>query len=463
MINDFAWLPATAEHGRPPGPKGLPLVGSLFDARDDPLGFMMNLVRSYGDIAYYRIGPYTGYLVTHPDDVQHVLQSNHRNYSKENYNYERLKSVLGEGLITSNGDHWRRERRLIQPVFHREYIAHVGSTTTEATLDLLKRWDGRAEPDQPMDVAAEMMHLTLRIVGKALFGIDISADTTTVGRAFTTLNEDISYRFRTVFVPPLWVPTPRNRAFKKARAELDRVVYEMIAQRRQRASGRGEDLLDLLLTARDEASGQHMTDRQLRDEMVTLLLAGHETTAMLLTWTWYLLSKNPATARTLGDELDQVLGGRVPTAEDLSELTYTKMVIQESLRLYPPVWIISRTAIEDDEIGGYTIPADSVVTLSSYATHRHTDFWENPEGFDPERFSPERREGRHRYAYVPFGGGPRYCIGRNFAMMEAQLILATIAQRFALDVVPGHAVEPDPLVTLRPQDGLKMTLRSRQP
>ncbi len=258
-------------------------------------------------------------------------------------------------------------------------------------------------------------------------------------------------------MPPLWIPTPRNLAFKRARAELDRVVYDIIASRRRRHAPKG-DLLDMLLAAREQGSGEGMTDRQLRDEVMTLLLAGHETTATTLTWTWYLLSKHPGAARKLRAELDVVLGGRLPGVGDLPALEYTQRVVRESMRLYPPVWVISRTAIEEDEIGGYTIPAGSILLLSQYAMHRHPDFWENPEGFDPDRFSPERSEGRHRYAYFPFGGGPRLCIGANLAMLETELILAILAQRYRLELLPGHPVEPEPLITLRPRYGMKMML-----
>lgn len=448
---------AKAKPKCPPGPAGIPLLGSLLEARRDPLCFALNVTRTYGDITYFRIGIYTGYLLNHPDYFRHVLRLNHRNYSKKNYHFEKLKPVLGEGLITSDGDHWLHERRLIQPVFHPQRIGRFGSTITKAANEMLGQWEAVAGGGQPIDVSTEMMGLTLKIVAEALFSTDISAATDVVEKAFTTLNQDTSYRFKTVFVPPLWVPTPRNRAFKKARAKLNQVVYGIIDQRRH---GRGsqDDLLDMLVVAQDEQSGQGMTDRQLRDEIMTLMLAGHETTANLLTWTFYLLSQHPGVADKLRFELKEVLGERIPTVDDLSALNYTKNVLQESLRLYPPVWIISRRAIDDDEIGGYSIPAGTTVTLCSYTLHRHTDFWENPEEFNPQRFSHERSEARHPDAYFPFGGGPRSCIGSHFAMMEAQLILAMIARRYRFQLAPGHRVEPEPLVTLRPRYGLKMML-----
>jgi cytochrome P450 len=445
---------------RPPGPAGIPLLGSLLEAQRDPLHFVLHMARTYGDIAYFSIGPYSGYHLNHPDYIQHVLQLNHTNYNKVNYNFKILKVGLGESVLTSSGEKWLQQRRLIQPAFHRERIARFGSIMIEATCDMLERWQSSARDDQLLDIADEMIRLTLRIVGKSLFSVDLGANIDTIATTFAQVNEDIAHRFRTGLVPPFWIPTPRNLAFKRNRSKLDRIVYEIIAYRRQNG-GPNDDLLGMLLEARDERSGEGMTIRQVRDQVMTLMLAGHETTAALLTWTWYLLATHPAIAQNLTRELDEVLNGRLPTLDDLPALEYTEMVLQESMRLYPPVWFFNRTAIEDDEIGGYPIPAGSIVTLSPYTMHRHPAFWQNPEGVDPERFTPKRMEGRHRYAYIPFGGGPRYCIGSTFAMMEAQLILATIAQQYRLVLAPGQPVEPEPLVTLRPHDGLKMRLSPR--
>lgn len=445
----------------PPRPAGLPLLGNLLEARRDPLQFVVRMMTDYGDLASYRIGPYTGYLTSHPDYVRHILQDNHTNYSKDVYSYQMLKPVIGEGLVTSDGDHWLRQRRLIQPAFHRKHIAIFGSLITEATLDLLDHWRSDVEDGQPVDVFQEMARLTLRLIGEILFSLDITQDVDTIGTAFTTLNEDVSYRLRTVFVPPLWVPTPRNLAFRKARSELDRIVYEIIAERRESNRSRN-DLLDMLLEAREEGSDAGMSDQQLRDEAMTLLLAGHETTATALAWIWYLLSTHPTEFHRLIAELERVLGDRVPTVDDVPALEHTERVIQEALRLYPPIWIVGRSAIADDRIASYIIPAGSVVLFSQYAIHRHPGFWENPMGFDPDRFAPARSAGRHPYAYFPFGGGPRLCLGGSLSMLEMQLIVATIAQNFRLDLVPGHSVLPEPLVTLRPRHGMPMNLYSRR-
>lgn len=442
----------------PPGPKGLPLLGSLLQARREPLDFARELIRRYGDIVHFKVGFYTGYLLNHPDYLQHVLSSNNHNYNKENYNYKKLKPVLGEGLITSDGDQWLRHRRLIQPAFHRKNLGRVGDITIKATNEMLTRWDSIASHAQSVNVAAEMMKLTLGVVTKSLFSVDIRSSTNTVGKAFTNLNEDIAYRFKNVFVLPLWVPTQRNRAFKKARDELNRFVYKIIDRRRLSNESRN-DLLGALLSAREELpEEQGLSDREIRDEVMTLLLAGHETTANLLTWTLYLVSQHPTVEQKVRAELDEVLQGRVPGVEDISALNYVKKVLQESLRLYPPVWIISRNAINNDSIGGYSIPAGATVTLCLYTLNRHPDFWENPEKFNPERFDAEKVKTRHQYAYLPFGGGPRSCIGKHFAMLESQLILAMIFRRYHLRVVEGYSVEPEPLVTLRPRNGLRMVL-----
>jgi cytochrome P450 len=305
------------------------------------------------------------------------------------------------------------------------------------------------------------MRLALRIVGLALFSLDLSNDADTVGHAFTTVTARIS-RYALLPFPPLWFPTPRNRRLSAGLNTLNSIVYSLINKRREQlVDGDGPDLLGMLLSARDEETGLGMGDQQLRDEVMTLLFAGHETTAVTLTWTWYLLSQYPEVERRLHAELDTVLAGQRPSLEHLEALPYTRMVIQEAMRLYPPIFGFTRFALSSDEIGGYALPANSVVSLSPYWTHRHPAFWEDPEAFDPERFTPERSAGRPRFAYFPFGGGPRQCIGNHFAMMEAQLVLATIAQRYSLRLVPGHQVEVEVLLTTRPRYGLPMTLHSR--
>ena len=444
----------------PAGPPGNPVLGNLRALQRDPLGFMLDANRRYGDIVRYRIATLRAFLVIHPDYVKRVLQDNHTNYTKDVLDYRVLKWIVEEGVLLSDGPLWLRQRRLMQPAFHRQRIAAMGAMMARCASDLADVWDGQATRDSPLAIEDEMLSVALRVVGLALFTQELSGAVATVGRTFSSLSHDLIARFRSaMFLPPV-LPTRRDRAFRANRQELDRVVNGIIAERR--ASGDDKpDLLGMLLAARDEETGDGMNDEQLRAEVKTLLLAGHETTANALTWTWYLLSQHPEAEAKLHAELDMVLAGRTPTIEDLPRLAYTRMVIDETLRLYPPAWIVARRATAADTFGPYALPAGANVVISTYVTHRHPQFWEEPARFDPERFSPERAEKRHRYAYFPFGGGPRQCIGNTFALMEAQLILATLAQRYRLRLVPGHPVEPQALITLRPKHGMAMRAERR--
>jgi cytochrome P450 len=324
-----------------------------------------------------------------------------------------------------------------------------------STLEMLERWDAMARSGESFDVAAEMTRLTLQIVAKALFSADVSDDAEAIGAALTEVNRQLG---EFSLLDMFWmIPTPRKRRFRAAVQTLDEVVGKIIDARR-RATYRNEDLLSMLLEAVDEETSKGMTPRQVRDEVLTLLLAGHETTANALAWTWYLLARNLAAENKLHDEIASTLGERAPGAPDLPQLRYTRMVIEESMRLYPPAWAISRNAIGEDEIGGYPVRPRTNIIICSFVTHRHPSFWEEPERFDPERFSSERSQRRPDFAYLPFGGGPRICIGNVFATTEAQLVVATIAQRYRLRLVPGHPVELHPLITLRPRHGIRMTL-----
>jgi cytochrome P450 len=327
---------------------------------------------------------------------------------------------------------------------------------TEAADAMVERWWTHPQASEPVEIASEMMSLTLGIVGQALFSLDLAHDVSTVGQAVTTLVKLLGDYVYAPF-PPLSVPTPRNRHMRAAIHELDAVVSGIIKERRANYADSG-DLLSMLLLARDLDSGEGMSDHQVRDEVMTVLLAGHETTANALTWTWYLLSQHPKIEGRMHAELATVLGGELPTIEHLPHLTYTAMALQVALRLYPPIWVLSRQALADDELGGCTVSQGSMVILSPYATHRHPAFWEQPEVFDPERFTPERVAARPHFAHFPFGGGPRQCIGSSFAIMEAQLILATVAQRYRLRLVSGHPVVPEAKLTLRPRYGMPMTL-----
>jgi cytochrome P450 len=443
---------------RPPGPRGQFLLGNLNELRKDRLAFTIRLAERYGPVSQFRMLGRPLYMVYHPDGVKRILQENAHNYSKESALFNPLKPVLGNGLFLSEGEFWLRQRRLMQPAFHRQKISAFAGTMTGVAEEVVESWRPSAAGGRPVDAAAEMMRLTLDVACRALFSSDIRGEARVIGEALAVLLADVTFRFDHPFYFPPSVPTLHNRRFLRAVAELDRIVFSMIEQRRRQTEW-PNDLLSLLLEARDEETGQGMTDRQLRDELVTLLLAGHETTANALSWALYLLSKHPESERRVRAELDAALGGRIPTAADLPDLGYTRRVIDEAMRLFPPVWITNRVALEADEVCGFILPKGALVSLSPYATHRLPEFWENPEGFDPDRFITERSKERPHYAYFPFGGGPRLCIGKGFALMEAPLVLATILQRCRLELLAGREVRPLALATLRPDGGLPMMVK----
>jgi cytochrome P450 len=436
-------------------------MGVLPEVRRDALGFLTRTSRAHGAVARYRLGPLRSYLVTHPDGVKRVLQDNVNNYTKDHISYSLVRWIGGNGLVTSQGDFWLRQRRLAQPAFHRQRIGAMAGMMTRATQELLERWESVAAQGQPLHVGPEMMGLTLRIVGDALFGTNVSEKAAVVGQAFDVLNAQVVDRFRTFNVIPPVLPTRANRIFRSSIKTLRGVVGEMISERRKSGEDRG-DLLSMFMLARDEETGAQMDDTQLIDESVTMLVAGHETTATTMSWIWTLLHQHPEVEAKLHAEVDNVLAGRLPTLEDLPRLPYSRMVVEEALRLYPPLYVLSRKVREDDELCGFHIPGGSSVDLSPYATQRLPEFWEEPDQFRPERFTPEQVARRPRFAYFPFIAGPRQCIGNTFALMEAQLITACISQRFRLRMVPGYTPTPEPLITLRPTGGLPMHLERRQ-
>jgi cytochrome P450 len=444
---------------RAPGPSVPFLLKSLPVIRGNLPGFMTSLTQRYGDVVRVSFLKQEGYLLNHPDAVKQILQSHHHRYSKQVYALTFLKALLGEGLLTSEGASWLRQRRLMQPAFHRRRLSALSTIMTDTTCAMLERWQDIGQDGEALDVAQEMMRLTLRNVGQALLSRDLSNEMDLLGQAFATYRTLLTRYLYTPF-PPLGVPTPRNRRLQATIRVLDTVIEDIIHERCEQIIGRG-DLLSMLLQARDEETGEGMSNRQVRDEVMTLLLAGHETTATTLTWAWYLLSQHPEIEQRLHTELDEVLEGQPPAVEHLPRLPYTRMIVDETLRLYPPTFSLSRKALADDEIGGYALPAKSTILLCPYTTHRHPAFWEDPDVFDPERFLPERAAGRPHFAYFPFGGGPRQCIGNQFAIMEAQLILAIVAQRYRLRLVSGHKVEPEVVLTIRPRHGLPMTLQQR--
>jgi cytochrome P450 len=441
--------------------RGSLLFGNMTALQRDPLTFNPKATSLLGHVVRVRAFPgiYV-YLATAPSDVEHVLQTNQHNYRKPDLFFKAVSLLAGKGILTSEGDFWLHQRRLIQPGFHRSKLAILADLMAGSAQSAGERLSTHAKQNATIDVADEMMRLTLKVVSVALFSTDISGDAGRLGTAVRDTFEHVSYRMNHALTLPERVPTRRNRRFNEAKRLLDEMVFGLINERRRTGEDNG-DLLSMLLAARDEDTGEGMSDQQIRDEVLTMILAGHETTGAALTWTWYLLSQNREACNKLHRELDQVLSGRAPGLDDLERLPYARMVFAESMRLYPPAWGLPRETIEDDTLGGYHIPARSLVTLSQWVTQRHPDFWEKPEQFDPERFTPERSEGRPRFAYFPFGGGARQCIGNHFALMEAQLVIATLAQRFTFDLVPGHPVEPDPTFTLRPRYGMLMTVNER--
>jgi cytochrome P450 len=441
-----------------PEPPGSFLLGHLRLMRNSPLPSLTRFAREYGDFVRLRFpGGKMGHLVSSPEWVKYVLAENQKNYDKETHGFSKLRSLLGRGLVTSEGDFWLRQRRLIQPAFHRQRLASFAQLMARDAAELADEWERHAGTHRPIDLARDMMRLTLRIVSETLLSRNLSGEADLVGNALTFAIHHVNSRITKLFDPPELVPTPDNLRYLGARAELDRVVMGVIEDRRRSGKDAG-DLLSMLLAARDEETGEAMNDRQLRDEVMTLFLAGHETTANALTWTFYLLSSHPEISERLTREVHQVIGDRIPALEDLPRLDYVRMVVDEAMRLYPPVWMIVRRALQDDEIGGYHIPALSYVFVSPWIVQRSPQVWNDPERFDPERFHRDRLSAIPRYAHFPFGGGPRLCIGNNFALMEAQLILATLAGRFRPRLVPGTVVELDPQITLRPKNGLPMVV-----
>jgi cytochrome P450 len=445
---------------QPPSPPGRFLTGHAGEMLRDAAQFLLRAHASYGDVVRLRLGPRVALALFHPDHVYHVLVKHRENYTKQARGYNKLRQVVGNGLVTSEGDFWLRQRRLLQPAFAPAKLAGFAAAMVTATREMTQSWEPVAERGEAIDVADEMMRLTMRIVGETLLGTDVTGEASDVGPALSLVLEEVSRRIHTPWDFRERLPLAGNRRYERALQTLNRSVQKIIDEHRAQ-SARSEDLLTMLMAARDEETGSKMSDQQLRDEVMTFFLAGHETTAKALTWTFYLLSKHVEVRSRLEREIDAVLNGRSATAEDLPKLSYSKQVIQESMRLFPPVWGLARMTMQDDQIGDVKIPAGSPVLMSQYVTHRHRGFWENPEGFDPGRFLPERSEGRHPYAYFPFGAGPRICIGNHFALIESVLILATITSRWSLNLIPGRPVIPEARVTLRPKHGLFMAPEPR--
>ncbi|MFI2652155.1 cytochrome P450 [Micromonospora fulviviridis] len=418
----------------------------------DRLGMIGDAVDRYGDAVRLPVGHKSLHVFNHPDTARHVLADNSANYRK-GIGLVHARRALGDGLLTSEGELWRKQRKVIQPAFHPRRLAeHAGLIAAEADrlVDRLRRRCGGA----PVDVVAEFTGLTLGVLGRTLLDTDLSAFEN-VGAEFAAVQDQAMFELATLGAVPAWLPLRRQLRFRRARRELQRVVDELVAQRGDGFADRDDVLSRLIVSAAGESDPRVGRDR-LRDELVTLLLAGHETTASTLGWTLHLIEQRPDVRERLREEANRVLGGRLPTYVDLHGLRYTTMVVQEAMRLYPPVWLLPRIAIDADVVGGYSVPAGADVVILPYTLHRHPEFWSRPDRFDPDRFDPARSRGRPRYAYIPFGAGPRVCVGSNLGLLEAVFVLAMMAREFRLATVPGHQVVPEPMLSLRIRGGLPM-------
>jgi cytochrome P450 len=414
------------------------------DLLRDPLAFFLKLTREYGDVVCYRPAPEKAFLVNHPDYAAHILVENSRNYSKATYTNHLFKEMVADGLLVSEGETWLRQRRLMQPAFHHQRLESLVSLMAEEVEEAIQHWKEIARANRPVDMWNEMAGLTLSITTRALFGVDLEARVNAVGQAMN-MGADL-------------LEKPSRPRFRKAFQMIIEVVDEIITQRRS-SPEMGEDLLSRLMLAGRE-TGEAMDDREIRHQVITLLLAGYETTANALTWTWYLLAQHPDVLMKLHAEACRVLGNRLATANELPSLTYTRMVFDEGMRLYPPAWVLGRKALGEDRLGNYRIPADATIAISPYTLHRHAGFWDDPDIFNPERFSLENSAGRARYAYIPFGIGQRQCIGKELALMEAPLILSGLAQEFHVHLLPGQEVRPQALFVLRPDREILMKVEA---
>jgi cytochrome P450 len=437
--------------------KGYPFLGVIPQVLINPLQLLSRMARQHpGELCSFYLGPIRVYLVTHPEHVQYVLADNWRNFGKGNM-WIPARRLLGNGLIASDGDVWLSHRRLMQPLFASKHIDTLTGHMSEVVADAIPHLDAAAASGAPIDMTKEMLQLSQGILLRTMFSTSLeSRQAEELGKAVLTAFRELNKRLFLYFLPE-WLSLPGERAFLEAIATIDRVMFRIVQERRQSDAARN-DLLSLLLNGRDEETGSGLNDRQVRDELVTLAIAGTETTALAMTWLWHVLDQYPDVDRRLRQEIDIALQGRTPTFDDLANLPYTKMVLMETMRLYPPAWFVPRSTLADDVIGGYPVPAGSTVLFSPYITHRDPSAWERPEVFDPERFSPERSAGRSRYAYLPFGGGARQCIGMQFALIEVQIITAMLVQRFRLRCIPGVPVVPHSATTLRPRHGLPVTL-----
>lgn len=444
---------ATAPRVRPPGPRNPPLIGHYRSFRKDPPRFLLKVAREFGDVAYFKLGVQQVFLVSDPDLVRDVLITQQHSFRKSRL-LQRAKVLLGEGLLTSEAPLHTRQRRLVQPSFHRQRLHGYAETMIACTARAREQWAA----GETRDMLVEMNRLTLAIVAKTLFNADVENQSKEIGEALTA----ILHLFEIVMMPFSELieklPVPSVRRFQRAKVRLDETIYGIINDRRRSGEDHG-DLLSMLLLSQDEEGTGEMSDEQVRDEALTIFLAGHETTANALTWTWYLLSQNPECEARFRSELQEVLGGRLPTPEDYPRLRYTEMVFAESLRLYPPAWTIGRMAKTPVRIGDYDLDTSTIVLMSPYVVQRDPRFYSEPERFDPERWTPEGKAARPKFSFFPFGGGARVCVGEHFAWMEGVLLMATIGQRWRFRLAPDQRIDHRALITLRPRYGMRMEVQ----
>jgi cytochrome P450 len=441
---------------KPPGPGLWDLLRRLPALRNDPPKFLYQSFMENGDVVAFDVPGNLAYFINHPDDVQHVLQMNHRNYSKDTFQYNVLARITGQGLLTNDSEDWLVKRRIAQPAFSPKSLQGIIPVVIQAVESMLSRWESVLDGGQLLDIDREMMQCALEVVAQSLFGADLSDRAYRLTGAVMDALDYLIFQTRTLMMVPSWLPIRQNRAYREAMGTIESVVNALIDRRSQEDPG--DDFLGMLLGAKDNTGIPALSRKEIRDEVVTLLIAGHETVASSLTWSWYLLAQHAEARQKLHREACEVLGRGKPSDEILSALSFTEQVYEEALRLYPPAWLITRKALGEDRIGEYTVPPGTLIIISPYTMHRRADFWPSPEVFDPARFD---REGdtnikRHRFSFIPFGGGPRLCIGNRFAYIEAKLILAMVARKVVLRLPPGQSVPVEALVTLRPGGGLPM-------
>lgn len=445
------------DHELPPGPRGHILVGNLLEFNASPVAFLQNAANTYGDVVHFTVANEDVFFLRRPEHVQHVLDDKLENYPR-GFEYQALEKLIGPSLLTTEGPAWKKRRRITQPALKKKRIDAFDGTIVDVTDRMLDRWDKDIGDGAQLDVATEMMRLSLEIMGKLTFGVDLSDTASELGEAVAIVLEHANHAMANPLRIPDLVPSKRNRRFREAMDVFDGLFAHMITERRESGTEQN-DLLGWLMAAKDEETGDRLEDGELRSEMLTFLFAGHETTSIALVWTLYALSKHAVAARRVYREIRDKLQTRRPTHADAELCPYLNLFIDETLRLYPPVWAVGRSARADDDIGGYRVPKGSIVMLSPWVTHRDPATWDNPEGFDPERFAERATAKRHKHAYFPFAAGPHQCVGMGLARLELRLVLPRILQRYRLDLLPGFEPGYDPQLTLRPKHGMQMTLR----